>query len=528
MFAAACLMACACQEKQAGGQEGFYNPDGNQEISITPDMNTVLHNPMNGWVLYISADSDPSYFDKEIYVSALGKNVRIRDYASACYMRTEWKKMNPEDGVYFWQDPDNNISKLVAKAEEVGLPIAFRVIVDGRDRNGADGATPLFVRDRYGAEVWDSYATTDDEGNVTSSHPNWFTPLVTDPKFRECYERFIVAFAKEFNDPDRVAFIDGYGLGKWGEGHNVCYEQNNASSDKIEDEKQETMEWITKLYSGNFTKVPLVINYHRHIATPQSEGHDPSPNSEKLLNIAISNGYCLRSDAFGMRNQSWGYTDWEKAFARSWNYKVPIIMEGGYIVSSAGHQSGMKGDGYNSPADVRQGEYDDSKEAKVNMMDFRVGSETESWFNDAFNLVKKFTVEGGYRLYPDKVSLPADIASGSSATIVHRWRNVGWGYFPNNLKQWDYKYKVAFALLDGDGNVARLFVDSSCEPSEWTSTSGYSYSFDVTADVPAGDYTWAVGIVNTGKDNVPEIQLAVSPERKTADGWVTLASVHVK
>ena len=59
MFAAACLMACACQEKQAGGQEGFHNPDGNQEISITPDMNTVLHNPMNGWVLYISADADP-------------------------------------------------------------------------------------------------------------------------------------------------------------------------------------------------------------------------------------------------------------------------------------------------------------------------------------------------------------------------------------------------------------------------------------------------------------------------------------
>ena len=42
------------------------------------------------------------------------------------------------------------------------------------------------------------------------------------------------AFAERFNDPKKTAFIDAYGLGKWGEGHNVCYEQNNAVSDKTE------------------------------------------------------------------------------------------------------------------------------------------------------------------------------------------------------------------------------------------------------------------------------------------------------
>ena len=239
------LISCfGCQEKPEGVQPGeFYNPDGNTTVDISVNNNDVLRNPLNGWVLYLDATADPSYFDKEIYSAELGKNVRIRDYASACYIRTEWKRMNPEDGVYFWQDENNSITKLVKRAEELGLPIAFRVIVDGRDRDKANGATPEFVRDA-GAEVWVSDA----------KHPAWFTPIVVDPVFRSYYEKFIKAFAQEFNDPDRVAFIDAYALGKWGEGHNVCYEQNNATSDKTEEYKEDTMKWVTDLYSTTFTR----------------------------------------------------------------------------------------------------------------------------------------------------------------------------------------------------------------------------------------------------------------------------------
>ncbi|MEI3554633.1 MAG: hypothetical protein V8Q54_08385 [Alistipes senegalensis] len=100
------------------------------------------------------------------------------------------------------------------------------------------------------------------------------------------------------------------------------------------------------------------------------------------------------------------------------------------------------------PEDVRQGEFDSSAEAHVNMMDFRVGQETESWFGDAFNLVQRFVSEGGYRLYPDQVTLPDQVNAGSRVKVASRWRNMGWGYFPNNLPQWNYKYKVAYALLD--------------------------------------------------------------------------------
>lgn len=516
LSAAVTMSACGSDDPEPGsndGGDGGTSVPGNTDIELTANTTDVLHNPLNGWVMYVSGSADPDYFDTQFNLSELGKSVYVRDYASACYIRTGWKSLNPADGKYAWDDPSNSIYKLVKRAEELGLPIAFRVVVDGRDQREN---TPQFVFDA-GAEYW----------LENDRYPDRKTPLAMDPIWRQYYEKFVKAFAQRFNNPATTAFIDGYGLGKWGEGHNVCYEQDNAVSDKTVEYKANTMEWITRLYADNFTRVPLVINYHRQLGHPVSSGKTAQPDSESLLGIAIRNGYCLRSDAFGMNNAEWGYADWEKAIARTWSYKLPILMEGGYIVSS--HSYWNDGAGYRKdhPEDVRQGEYDSSKEAHVNMMDFRVGDETASWFKTSFNLVKQFCIEGGYRLYPDKVSLPTAMKQGGKAVIGHRWRNIGWGYFPNNIKQWNYKYKVAFALLDSNNEPVQIFTDTECEPSDWHSGTPYPYSFDITPSVKAGSYTWGVAIIDTTDDNKPAIQLAVS-RTVTPSGWVRLGDVKVQ
>ena len=508
-----CSASCGCSKSDDGAGDGGETVAG---VTVKPAYNRseVLHNPLNGWVMYVSADYDPSYFDTEIYVPSLGQNVKVADYASACYIRTKWSVLNPADGQYAWKDPDSKVYKLVQAARERNLPIAFRVVVDGRDQ-GAN--TPQFVYDA-GAK----YALEN------AKYPDRKTPMPQDPIFQQYYEKFVQAFAEEFNDPDRTAFIDGYGLGKWGEGHSVAYDENDVSAvdENTETVKREVLDWITKLYAKYFTKVPLVINYHRVIGHPTSEG-EANPNSESLIALAVSNGYCLRHDAFGMNNSGWGYSTWEKALAAQWRFKVPIIMEGGYIVSSHSYWNDPAGYRQGHPEDVRKGEYDASAEAHVNMMDFRVGEETQSWFNDAFDLVKSFVSEGGYRLYPDQVTVPDQVAAGSRVKVSSRWRNMGWGYMPNNLPQWNYKYKVAFALLDESGAARKVFVDDKCEPSTWVDSKPFSYVFETPAiDLPAGTYTWGIAIVDTTKENVPAIELAVNNE-KTADGWVKLQTVTV-
>lgn len=507
------VMSASCQGKGGKSAEVTEETTNARSITISPDRTTLLKNPLNGWVMYVSATSDPSYFDTKISVPELDKEVLVRDYVSACYIRTGWKAFNPADGKYAWEDPSTNLYKLIQRAEELHIPIAFRVVVDGRDQREN---TPQFVFDA-GAKYWLS----------DSKYPDRKTPLAIDPVWRSYYEKFVRAFAQRFNDPSICAFIDAYGLGKWGEGHNVCYEQNNAITSNTAQYKYDTMEWITKLYSSNFTKIPLVVNYHRHIGHPVSEGAKAEADSETILQVALDNGYCLRSDAFGMNNNSWGYNDWERAYVKKWEFKVPIIMEGGWIVGQHSYWNDEMGYRKDHPEDVRKGEFDASAEAHVNMMDFRVGDETRSWFQTSFALVERFISEGGYRLYPNKVSLPSSLKKGASSKISHSWRNLGWGYLPNNLRQWNYKYKVAFALIGADGKVAQMFIDDQCEPSDWHQGAAMTYTFEVKPDVPEGTYLWAVAIVDTTKENTPGIELAIAKLSKTEDGWTKLANVEV-
>ncbi len=509
------LLFCTCASlgfSQKNKAQGGAGNSGYILLKPKYDGHSVLRNPLNGWVMYAPRNADDSYWDIEYFVPALGKKVKVIDYASACYVRTSWSSLNPSEGVYAWDDPNSRIGKLLKGAQKRGLPIALRIVVDGRDQGQN---TPKFVFD-LGAKYY----------LENKNHPDRQTPYPQDTVFRKYYTKFITALAKEFNDPEKTSFIDAYGLGKWGEAHYVVYEDPKmATPESTEKIKEETLDWVTSLYANTFTKVPLVINYHRLVGHPESWGA-VNPNSERLLDKAIDKGYSLRQDAFGMTGY---YQNWEKDFVRKWNFKRPIIMEGGWIIAPGKHRywidpSGKYREGHDE--DVRKGEFDLSAEAHVNMMDFRAGGETESWFK-SFDLVQRFITEGGYRVYPDQINLPQDIKSGKIAQISHRWQNMGWGYFPNNIPQWNYKYKVAFALLDAKGNVRKIFVDLQSEPSAWLKGAAASYKINAKVDLPAGIYSWAVAIVDTTKENKPAIQLALDGDL-TAQGWTKLSALQVK
>ncbi|WP_256012802.1 DUF4832 domain-containing protein [Desertivirga xinjiangensis] len=520
LMAFVCLYSISCSKKLEDTIPTQVSNDASKKttasvsstVVIRPTYNStaILRNPLNGWVMYGNRTATDTYWDSEYYVPELGKNVKAIDYASACYIRTSWRSLNPSPGVYTWRDLNSQMGKLINGAKTRGLPIAFRIVVDGRDQGEN---TPQFVFDA-GADYWLSNPAV----------PAQKTPFPQDPVFRQYYTTFIEELAEDFNDPAITSFIDAYGLGKWGEAHNVVYaDPGTLTSAQTETAKEEVLDWIMGLYTRTFTKVPLVINYHRLIGHPTSWGA-VNPNSDRLLVKAINKGYSLRHDAFGMTDY---YQSWEKTFAAAWNYKRPIIMEGGWIVSSHRYWNDS-GAQYRQghPEDVRLGEFNRSAEAHVNMMDFRAGSETASWFGTSFPLVQRFITEGGYRLYPDEVSLPNLITTGATASLSHRWRNMGWGYCPNNIPQWNYKYRVAFAIVDASGAVKKLFIDNNSDPSKWLKDNPVTYNFTTTAvDLPAGAYTWAVAIIDKTNANKPGISLAVSGD--LINGWLTLGSLQI-
>ena len=512
-FCSAHLSACSGGENEDGGGTGGGDlPAGNVTVKITPDKKTVLRNPLNGWVIYMGRGWDENFWTTEGYdnvsVPELADPVKVSDYASTCYIRTSWSSLEPEEGKYIWKDPTARLTRLIKSVFDRGMRLSFRIVVDGRDQ-GLN--TPQYVFDA-GANWYKDPGPTNEQTALARK-----SPYPDDPVFQAKYTKFIEALAQEFNDPDKLDFIDAYGLGKWGEAHTMIYADYSK--------RKQVFEWITSLYARCFTKVPLVINYHRLIGANNTSGWGAvDPDTEGLLQSAINKGYSLRHDAFGMTGY---YQDWEKQFAARWNYKRPIVMEGGWIVTQHRYwidPSNKYREGH--PEDVRQGEFDASEEARVNMMDFRAGSETMSWFK-CFGLIQRFVTEGGYRLYPDMVSLPKEVKSGQKVTVVHRWNNMGWGYCPTNIPQWNQRYKVAFALLDDKNEVKKVFVDTQTDLSTWLKNKPTTYNFDLTLKgVSVGAYKWAVGLVDTTKDNAIGLQMAVK-NNLLESGWVKLLDVKV-
>lgn len=496
-------LGCGKEEKPAGGSA----ETNMEQVKITPDRTSIIKNPLTGWVLYVGRQWNDTFWASQGYDSMPagdGTVVKVSDYATCAYLRTSWRNLEPTEGNYVWKDANSNFSKLVKTLRDRGLKMSFRIVVDGRDQ-GLN--TPEYVFD-----AGCSYYTD-------GSHLTWKCPYPDDPVFQQKYAKMLRAFGEEFNDPDKTEFVDGYGLGLWGEGHTLVY-KNNAN-------KASVFDWITDLYLEAFSKIPLVMNYHNTIGDSVNDNKLKS-DTEELLDRCVNKGYSLRNDAFGMHTY---YTSWHKSYASKWFFKRPIVMEGGFVLNT--HRFWIyPEDGYREghPEDVRKGEYDQSGENHVNMMDFRTNGEVQSWFKDAFDLVNKFIQEGGYRLYPDLISVPVEAVHGAKVTLSHRWINLGWGYCPTNIPQWNQKYKVAFALLDkADGSIVKTFVVEDSDLSQWLQSKPVTYNTELTLNgFPAGQYLWAVGVVDRTKNDAIGINLSVKKDFFTADGWVKIKEVTIK
>lgn len=550
-------MSAACSEKPEPGSGtggGWAVTDGNVETTIPADRNSIILNPLSGWVVYVPLIDDVDMFwEKYEHFESSQGEVNVFDYGDVIYLRGSWTDFNPEKGVYIWDDNIDyarypkalSLKKFEEGAKARGLKLAFTLKVDSRDANSF--CTPEYVREEmvraYGGDPdksLEEYHTLSDKSKPVDTGMGFFvfglgstpryywSPYPDDPIFQKWYDVFIRALAARYDYPEKTAFISGLGMGKWGEYHNCIYSTGDETP------KEAVFDWVTSLYADAFKYTPVVTNYHKMVGSTRGEGA-ARPESEQMLTSAIRKGFCMRHDAFGMRSETFGYGSWEKNFIAKHTYEVPVLGEGGWIVN----QGSIDADGtrhnyltqYAGPRELRIGEYEDMKSAYANMMDLRYdasysGGETWSWFNDAYDYVLKFLKEDCYRIYPDKVSLPSKCRNGSEITIQHRWLNLGRAYCPTNIKQFRDRFKVTFALLK-DGEPVKLFSDDGAQPHEWIS-GRKSYEFRATVeDVPAGSYIWGVGIIDTALDGKIGMRIAARGDY-TESGWLKINKVIVE
>ena len=88
---------------------------------------------------------------------------------------------------------------------------------------------------------------------------------------------------------------------------------------------------------------------------------------------------------------------------------------------------------------------------------------------------------------------------------------------------------ISFALLDTKNDKPKyVFVDGEPEACDWVKGAAKSYTFTTRVEgVEAGKYMWAVGIVDTTKQNEIGIHLAVK-NNVTSAGWLKLFEVTAR
>lgn len=455
---------------------------------VTPqvDNTTVLRNPACGWVLYL--DAVGRYPDADAYWQQLDPYVAK---ASIFYHRARWSDYEPEEGRYAWEH-DTRLRRMLQHARERGLKLAFRVLVDSRDN--AAQTTPDYVR-LAGARGHDEQG---------QDGKRYWNPDLDDAIFQRKLERFVTAFAKAFDDPSQVDFIDGCGLGWWGECHHLGIPAEKRAA---------VYEWICATYGNAFKRVLLT--------TPV--GGEFGLDLDARIAIA-RHGYIARRDGLGSR---W-FSRSEKDFLRARFPALPLIGESCYFSVKSWRDPWQDEPGMKTHRDILAWTVRDALDHHANTLDLRNPIDARTWVEDAPELVQRFIAEGGYRLAPTEVRFPATARSGVAFTIRHTWRNAGVGVLPNANPRWGRKFRIAFALFPAGADRPMVVqVDRVLDPGDCVRRRDLTGDSIVTCPAGwTGTCDLGVAIVDTANGDVPALRLAITAAT-LRHGWSMLGTIRI-
>ena len=315
--------------------------------------------------------------------------------------------------------------------------------------------------------------------------------------FLDKYTKFIKAFGEEFNDPTRVDFIDCYGLGWWGEEHNVKWknkENRNASHDRI-----------VRAYAEAFDKVITVVNYGVR-----------NEHEQKVVFDEL--GFSPRRDGYV---SEWFPKSQYKGFTSYFPDKV-LIAEACYRGNN--YDIAKQENGKWPTWQVYYKELvDEALKTHVNYLDMRTPIESKRLLTENLNDVQRFISKGGYRIYPQKVD--GSIKDGK-LTVNHTWKNIGVGVLPNNNVALGYKYKVAFALFDKNNGIVSKWYSDKVEVSKLVGDTAISVTEEFEMKhISASDYKLGIGITNTCENDSKDITLSVENPEIIKDEWVLVGYI---
>lgn len=453
-----------------------------ETIDIPRDTQTVIHNPGMGWLMYVEeyeADlPDPAEFWQRMdpYV----------DSASGIYIRVPWSRAEPTEGHYAW-DNDPRWKGLVEGAKKRGLALSFRIYVDLQDSHVQP--TPEYVF-QAGAEVARRAA------NKKDTYAN-------DPVFMQKYAKFVQAFGREYGDPLTTDFVDMNTIGNWGEMHGAHIKPGGKSWGQVVD-------WLHQTYAQAFPNTMIVMNY----AT--------APNGTAAYDRSVNNGAVMRRDGVG--SIKW-FDDNNKRKIKQNRDRSIFIAENCYQAFTKRKTSCDAG--FKPLDQMATRVVTEALDLHANYLDLRKDIDVIWWNQQQPELVKKFAMEGGYRIAPSTAEIDRDmIAARQESPLKVTWQNTGVGRIPNNVHGWQGRFSIKYQVVNAAEQVVAT-IDSATDPGTITSAAAVSDTVTLPALQP-GKYKLRAAITDARRGNAPGIRLAAaSVATQKTPQWVPLTDIEV-
>lgn len=388
------------------------------------------------------------------------------------YFRIYWKFLEEEEGVYNWA----MIDKALATARERKQTLLLRIAPYGTNEKED---VPAWYRKMVGP-----YNNPD--------YPYWMVDP-NDPRYAECFGRFIRALGQRYNGHPDLESVDLAISSSWGEGHSV---------DSV---LPEVREKIIAAYTETFTDTPLLALVSDKVTAFLERNH---------ANVGF------RADCLGDMREGDDFTADHRIFNGDWNhmldyYPIKII------------EMGMKDDWKKAPVSfeicwvLRHWEdegwdidYIIEQSLKWHISSFNAKSSPvpEKYKEKVDNWLKRM----GYRLALRRFTFPNEIKPGERLHFESWWENRG-------VAPCYKKFKFAIRLKN-DAHTEVFVTDANII--DWLpGDSLYNNSFVLPADLPEGDYDVEVALVDPN-DLTPRVKLANTGLLE--DGWYELAPIHVK
>jgi hypothetical protein len=451
-------------------------------VVIKPEETTeLLANPGIGWETFG-------------YPAKADKNLPAGIPSTVLYVRWSWAQLEPQRG----RLNTELLESTLKNARASGQQLALRVKCCNPRKGIADH--PAWLKEIGGRELLVDYG----DGPAEIPIPDFDDPVVL-----ERHLDFIKRFGAAYDGHPDIQRVEIGSIGWWGEWH-----MSRCKAARLP--TLGNRHKVIDAYQGSFTRTPLMMT---------------NPANE-CVTYAVSRGSGWRADSLGDLG----------SFSPKWNH-----MRDAYptAINSNNLQDVWK----TAPV---------SFEAPRNVSEFvEKGWPVRSIFNYALALhgssfngksaplpndgmfraeLDRFLRRLGYRFVLKEVAHPAHASAGGPLDVSMQWHNVGSApcYQP---------YRVAYRLTGPDGS--QHVVVGATTVSNWLPGSIELFTVDfpetvpdlplgethevhdsitLPADLAAGDYTLAIGIVGE-KNEKPVVRLAI--KGRTQDGWYPLGTIEI-